>query len=153
MKKTLSILVAVFVMLPLLTLPQISDAGVKGVSDLVGAHNKWTRKLKGDKEFKNKRVLFIVDGERKSTTVDGLLGTVKSVLSRAQYSIFVDPLLLAESQRMGYANIIVSGAVLSSVELAQTPPPDQAGLAALVLNYTGATTLPLQVLANLQTGQ
>lgn len=150
MRKYLFIALLILPLFAMWTLPETASARSKSVSNLVGAHSKWSKRLKGDKEFAKKRVLFEVKGQKKATTIEGLLTTVERVLSSAQYSIFIDPLLLAESQGMGYAAINVSGAVVSSVELRSSPPPEHMGLAALVLSYSGSITLPQQVLVNLK---
>ena len=126
-----------------------AKANQKAVKQLVGEYAKAVEKMKGDKEFANKRVLLVVGAERKATTVGGLISAVKLALSEPQHSIFIDPLVLAESQQMGYAKIDVSGAFVSGVDLEAQPPAETRGLAVLVLDYEGDTTLPLQVLANI----
>ena len=122
----------------------------KGVKELVGSHSEWSKGLVNSKAFAGKTILIEVLDQRKSTKIGDLLDTVQSVLSSAQRSIFVDPLLLAEHQNASYATVEVDGAVLKGVSLSSQPPAEQKGVAAMVLTFKGDTTLPNQVLANIQ---
>lgn len=155
MRKTIILALSLLILTPVLSLPINVDAASdakankKAVKQLVGEYVKAVDKMKGDQEFINKRVLLVVGTERKATTVGGLISAVKLALSEPQHSIFVDPLVLAQSQQMGYAKIDVSGAYVSGVDLEAQPPAETRGLAVLVLDYEGDTTLPLQVLANI----
>ncbi len=145
------ILVAItFVVIPLLLAGPVWSAKGRGVRDLVGEHGNWVKGLVNSRAFAGKTILVEVLDQRKSTKVGDLLDTVQSVLSAAQQSIFVDPLLLAEHQNAAYVVVEVDGAVLKGVVLNSQPSAEQKGVAALVLTFKGDTTLPNQVLANIQ---
>lgn len=147
MRKYLFIALAV---LPMLAVSGVGAAKPKGVANLVGAYSDWSKKLVNSKAFAKKTVLLEVLDQKKSTTVGALLSTVDAVLSPAQHNIFVAPLILAEHQNVNYATVEVDGAVVKNVGLRPQPPSEQVGVAALVLSFKGDTTLPAQVLANLQ---
>lgn len=149
MRKLIALAIAMLAVLPLLIQPVTVEAAKnKSVPNLIGKHEKWVRQVKNDKEFRKKRVLLVVEGQKKATTIEGLLSTVEVALSEPQRSIFVDPLLLAENQQVNYCVVTVSGAVVKAVELSRTQPKAHQGLAALVISFEGDTTLPLQVLVN-----
>jgi hypothetical protein len=143
------IVVAMLAVFPLVFAGQVSAKG-RGVRDLVGDYSDWSKRLINSKAFAGKTILVEVLDQRKSTKVGELFDIVQSVLSPAQQSIFVDPLLLAEHQSAGYVTVDVDGAVLKGVNLSSQPPAEQRGVAALVLTFKGDTTLPNQVLANIQ---
>jgi hypothetical protein len=149
MKKTVAVITAA-VILPLLIVSGPAFSRGRGVQELVGEHSSWTQKLRNSKAFANKTVLVEVLDQRKATKVSDLLDTVQVVLSSAQRSIFVDPIILAEHQNAPYVTVEVDGAVLKSVALTNQPPAEQRGVAALVLSFKGDTTLPNQVLANIK---
>lgn len=153
MKKSAILALSLFIIIPAISLPLQSEAASnkKAVKKLVGSYEKEISRLKGSKDFINKRVLFVVEGEKKATTIGGLLAAVEIALSGPQHSIFVDPIVLAQSQQMGYAKVQVNGAFVKSVDLSRQPPADQQGLAALVLDYEGDSTLALQVMVNIKT--
>jgi hypothetical protein len=127
-----------------------ADAGSKNVRGLVGNYVKSTQRLKTDRGFANKRVLLMVGSDKKSSTVDALLTSVDNALSDAQHSIFVIPLVVAENQNANYAQIKVSGTLIDEISLSGQQPAQERGLAALILQYEGDTTLARQVLANLE---
>jgi len=149
-KKTFAVTMAIAILSFLTVAPPAFSKG-KGIQELVGEHANWTRSLVNSKSFANKTVLIEVLDQRKTTKLSDLLDTVQSVLSSAQRSIFVDPILLAEHQNVSYVTVEVDGAVLSNVGLKGQPPAEQKGVASLVLSFKGDTTLPNQVLANLKT--
>jgi hypothetical protein len=128
-----------------------AEAKGNNMRKLVGVHARYTQQLKSDRNFANKRVLFIVNGQKKSVTVNDLLGTVDTALSDSQHSIFVVPLVIAEQQDANYAAVDVSGTLIKKLTLSSYQPEPNRGLAALVLKYEGETTLPQQVMANLET--
>ncbi len=117
---------------------------------LVGVYAKWTQQLRTNQDFANKRVLLIVNGQKKTATINGLLKAVDEALSESQHSIFVVPLVIAEHQDANYASVDVSGTLIKKLTLSSYQPEPNRGLAALVLQYDGETTLPQQVLANLE---
>ena len=127
-----------------------AEAKGNNMRKLVGVQAKRTQQLKADRNFADKRVLFIVNGQKKSVTVDALLGTVDKALSESQHSIFVIPLVIAEQQDANYAAVDVSGTLIKNLTLSSYQPEPNRGLAALVLTYEGETTLPQQVMANLE---
>lgn len=150
MKKMTKILVvAILAIVPVVFAGPAFSKG-QGVKNLVGENSNWTKGLINSKAFASKTVLVEVADQRKSTKVGDLLDTVQTVLSAAQRSIFVDPILLAEHQNAAYVTVEVDGAVLKSVGLSSQPPAEQKGVAGLVLTFKGDTTLPNQVLANIQ---
>ncbi len=138
------------IILSTLAMSEIGLARSKGLANLVGSYSEWSGKLRSSKPFAKKTVLLEVLDQKKSTTVGALLSTVDSVLSPAQHSIFVDPLILAEHQNVSYVSVEVDGAIVRSIALKPQPPSEQMGVAALVLSFKGDTTLPAQVLANLK---
>lgn len=151
MRKLLFILLVVSMAIPVLTISEPVLAGSKSAFKLVGDYSREIKALRTNKDFVNKRVLLVVGDQRKSTTLEGLLSAVELALSEPQHSIFVEPILMAQSQNMGYVNVNASGPVIKSVKLAKQPPADHAGLAALVISFEGDTTLPAQALANIRT--
>lgn len=117
---------------------------------LVSVYAKWTQELKSSDGFANKRVLLIVNDQKKSSTVNGLLKAVDSALSESQHSIFVLPLVIAEQQDANFASVEVSGTLIKKLTLSSSQPEPNRGLAALVLEFEGETTLPQQVMTNLE---
>jgi hypothetical protein len=149
MKKTFGAITALAV-LSLLTVSGTAFSKGKGVQELVGEHSNWSHGLVNSKAFANKMVLVEVLDQRKSTKMGDLLDTVQTVLSSAQRSIFVDPILLAEHQNVAYVTVDVDGAVVKDIGLMTQPPEAQKGVAGLVISFKGDTTLPNQVLANIK---
>jgi len=150
MRKTLFAALMIMAVIPFIAGPATAEAGTKNVSKLIGTHSKKIRDLKNSRNFAKKRVLLVIGGQKRATTVEGLLEGVSIALSEPQHSIFIDPLVLAENQEMGYVSVRVNGPFVKSVELSKQPPAEHKGLAALVISYSGDTTLPLQALVNIR---
>jgi hypothetical protein len=149
MKKTFGAIMSLAV-LSLFAFSGTAFSKGKGVQELVGDHSDWAHGLVNSKAFANKTVLVEVLDQRKSTKLGELLDTVYTVLSAAQRSIFVDPILLAEHQNVSYVTVDIDGAVVKGVGLMTQPPEAQKGVAQMVITFKGDTTLPNQVLANIK---
>jgi hypothetical protein len=135
-------MVAVMLGLSLTLLPLGSVHG----KDIVDKLGKQVKKLDTSEDVK----LLIVAGPlQKVTTEKQFLATVKAVLAPTQHEAFTLPLIMSKLQHMPVAKIQLSGNVIDNVDMGNVIPAGQQGLANTFLIYEGDTTLPAQVIANL----
>jgi len=126
------------------------EAATKNVRKLVGNHVREMQAMKTSKNFSNKRVLMLVDGQQKASTVEGFLTAADNALSEAQQRIIVVPLMLAEFERAKHIIVDINGTTIRQIQFNDFPPDRHRGLAGLVIDFKGDTSLPLQVMANVQ---
>lgn len=148
MKKIFNYWVALVAIVLGLSLPMIPLSQVQG-KDLTDKLGKEVKKLDKDDALEKSKVLIIVGTMKKVATEKQFLATVKGVLAPSQHDVFTIPLVMTKLQHMPVAKINVSGNVIDNVDMGNVIPAGEQGLANTYLIYEGDTTLPAQVMANL----